>query len=134
MKVRNALILAGAMLAFSAAVAFTDKAGYIGAETAQRVIQVAIGFMVVYFANLAPKTLEPLVAGCEPSRIQALQRFCGWTLVLGGLGYSLAWLVAPIEHAAISAIAILGTGVLMVAARYAWTLGTRGRDQPHAGL
>ncbi len=100
----------------------------------QRAIQAAIGLVVVYFANLAPKTLEPLSESCEPSRVQALQRFCGRSLVLGGFGYSLAWLVVPIDYAAITSMAILGTGVLLVAARCAWTLKTRKRRQPLAEL
>ena len=114
------------MLAFTLAVVFADKTGYIGEETSKRAVQVAIGFLVVFSANLAPKTLEPLATACDPSRIQSLQRFCGWTLVLAGLGYSLVWLVAPIEHAGVSSMAILGAGVLLVAARYLWTF--KGRE------
>ncbi len=134
MTIRTALLLAGALIVFSLAVIFADKAGYIGDETSQRAILAAIGLIAVYFANLAPKTLEPLSANCEPSRIQALQRFCGRTLVLGGFGFSLAWLVVPIDYAAITSMAILGTAVLLVVARYAWTLKTCERRQPPAAL
>jgi len=134
MKIRSALLLAGLMLAFTLAVVFADKAGYIGDETSKRAVQVAIGFLVVYCANLAPKTLEPLATACDPSRIQSLQRFCGWTLVLAGLGYSLVWLIVPIEHAGVSSMAILGAGVLLVAARYLWTFKGRERNQPRAEL
>jgi hypothetical protein len=40
--------------------------------------------------------------------------------VLGGLGYSLAWLVLPIEQAGLVAMVVLGGGVALVAARVAW--------------
>jgi Ca2+/Na+ antiporter len=132
MKIRTALLIAGTMLAFSAALVFADKAGYIGDETAKRAVQVAIGLILVYFANLAPKTLEPLADSCDPSRVRALQRFSGWALVIGGLGYSLAWLVVPIDAAAIVSMAILGTCLLLVVARCAWTLKSRGQDQSSA--
>lgn len=130
MSLRNALVLAGLMILFTAAVVFADKAGYIGDETAKRAVQIAIGLVVVYCANLAPKALEPLSASCDPARVQALQRFSGWTLVLGGIGYALAWLVVPFDYAAITSMAILGTGFLLVVGRYAWTVKTRGPRQP----
>lgn len=129
-NVRNALFIAGAMIGLSLIVVFADKAGYIGDETGKRVIQVAIGLMVVYFSNLAPKTLEPLSEGRDPARVQALQRFTGWALVLGGLGYALAWMVAPIEHAAIISMAILGSALLLVVARCFWTVKNRSGNQP----
>lgn len=129
MTIRNALILAGALIAFSLAMAWANSAGHIDDETARRATQVAAGLIAVYFANLAPKTLEPLSAGCEPSRVQALQRFSGWALVLGGLGYSLAWLAAPIEHAGTISKVLLGTAVLLVMARLAWVLVTSRRHR-----
>lgn len=124
-SIRNALLIAGALIVFSLLVRFADQAGYIGDETSRRTIQVALGLIVVYFSNLAPKTLEPLSESCDPARVQALQRFSGWTLVLGGLGYSFAWLLAPIDYAAVTSKLILGTSLLLVVARCAWTLRTR---------
>lgn len=114
--------MAGAMLAFSAVVALADKTGYIGDETSQRAIQIAIGLVVVYCANLAPKTLEPLNSSCDPARVQSLQRFSGWAIVIGGLGYSLVWLIAPIDYAAVTSIAIVGSSLLLVLARCVWIL------------
>ena len=124
-NVRNALLLAGALLGLTLLVVVADKTGTIGDSTAKRIVQMAIGLIVVYFSNLAPKTLEPLSEGRDPARVQALQRFTGWALVLGGLGYALAWLVVPIDHAAITSMAILGTAVLLVVTRCAWTLKAR---------
>ena len=125
MTPKKALLFAGALIALTLAVVALDKGGHIGDQTSKRVIQVAIGLMVVYFANLAPKTLEPLTERVSPARGQALQRFSGWALVLGGLGYALAWLVAPFDYAAITSMAILGTCFLLVVGRCAWTFKTR---------
>ena len=129
-NVRNAILIAGAMIFLTLLVVSADKAGYIGDATGKRVIKVAIGLLVVYFSNLAPKTLEPLSEGRDPARVQALQRFTGWALVLGGLGYALAWLVVPIEHAAIVSMAILGSALLLVVARCLWTIKARPGSQP----
>lgn len=132
MTVRNALILAGLMLAFALGLAWANNAGLISEESSRRASQVLAGLVVVYFANLVPKSLEPLLSGCEPSRAQAMQRFGGWTLVLGGLGYSAAWLAAPLDVARPAAITILATAVVLVVARCAWTVMTRRRGQPPA--
>lgn len=129
-NVRDALLIAGALIVLTLIVTFADKAGYIGDETGKRVIQVAIGLIVVYFSNLAPKTLEPLSDSCAPARVQALQRFTGWALVLGGLGYALTWLLVPIDHAAITSMVILGAALLLVVARCFWTFRTRPGSQP----
>lgn len=131
MTIRNALILAGLMLAVSLAMATAVRADWIGNDAMERTQGVMMGLIVVVFSNLAPKTLEPLSdSGCDPSRKQSLQRFSGWTLVLAGLGYSLAWLVLPIEHAGVVAMIVLATGVALVAARVAWFAMMRKRPQP----
>ena len=134
MKVRSALILAELTPASTLAVVLADKTGYIGDETSKRAVQVAMGLIVVYCANLAPKTLEPLATTGDPARIPALQRFCGWTLVLAGLGYSLAWLIAPIEHAGVYRWRSSAPEALLVAARCLWTFKGRERNQPRAEL
>ena len=36
----------------------------------------------------------------DGARVQAFQRLAGWTWVLGGLGYTAAWLALPIDVAA----------------------------------
>jgi hypothetical protein len=36
---------------------------------------------------------------CNGARVQAFQRFAGWTWVLGGLGWATAWLALPIDAA-----------------------------------
>ena len=131
MTLRNALILAGLMLTVSLALATAVGADWIGSDAMERAQGVMMGLIVVVFSNLAPKTLEPLSASsCDPSRKQSLQRFCGWTLVLGGLGYSLAWLAVPLEHAAVVAMVVLGSGVALVAARVAWFAMIPRRPQP----
>ncbi len=130
MTIRNAITLAGLMITVSLALAMAVRADWIGGDAMERMQGVMMGLIVMVFSNLAPKTLEPLASGCDPARKQAIQRFSGWTLVLGGLGYSLAWLVLPIEYAGTVAMVVLASAVALVVARVAWFALNRTRTQP----
>ena len=129
MTIRNAITLAGLMITVSLALAMAVRADWIGGDAMERMQGVMMGLIVMVFSNLAPKTLEPLASGCDPSRKQAIQRFSGWTLVLGGLGYSLAWLVLPIAYAGTVAMVVLASAVALVVAQVAWFALNRTRTQ-----
>ncbi len=88
MKIRSAILLAGSILAIAGGLAYANRLEVIDEDTVQRVMGVVIGVVLVICANLVPKNLEPLREGCDPSKMQALQRFTGWTLVLAGLGHA----------------------------------------------
>jgi hypothetical protein len=98
---------------------------YLDAATAVRLNGVTMGVLLVAWANTMPKMLVPLDRlACDPAREQALRRFAGWAMVLGGLGYTLAFALAPIAIAATLAMCLLAPAVLAVAAvvaRRAWT-------------
>ena len=120
MTIRNSLIVAAIFIAATLGVLYAEKAGYISGETSKRASSIAAGLIVVYYANLVPKTLETRSGRCSPEKVQATQRFSGWALLLGGLGYSLSWLLLPLERAGGVAMAILATAVVIVAARCVW--------------
>ncbi len=98
---------------------------YLDAATAVRLNGVTMGVLLVAWANTMPKMLVPLDRlACDPAREQALRRFAGWAMVLGGLGYTLAFALAPIAIAATLAMCLLAPAVVAVAAvvaRRAWT-------------
>ena len=126
MTIRSALVVAASFLTLAVAVAFAEKAGRVSGETGDRIVQIVAGLVVVYYANLVPKTLERSCARCSPSRVQALQRFSGRMLVLGGLGYALAWALLPYDRASLPAQVILGGSVVAVIVRWSWTVRTGG--------
>jgi hypothetical protein len=95
--------------------AFFRPAG-MAAGDGMRVLGVLMGLMVVFYANEVPKRL-PQVTGCDPARQQSLRRFIGWTLVLGALGYAIAWIAAPIRIAPLLAILLLGAALTVVFGR-----------------
>jgi len=92
----RALFAAAVILAVSGALAWASPA-YISDELARRLMAALLGAVVVVYANAIPKTLTALVQlRCTPEREQAARRFAGWSLVLGGIGYMLAALFAPL--------------------------------------
>ena len=101
---------------------------YLDAATAVRLNGVTMGVLLVAWANTMPKMLVPLDRlACDPAREQALRRFAGWAMVLGGLGYTLAFALAPIAIAiaiaatlAMCLLAPVVVAVAAVVARCAW--------------
>lgn len=102
----GAVIILGAAAALKWAVP-----AYLSLEWSQRLTGALLGLVVVIYANAIPKSLTALARlRCSPQAEQAARRFAGWSLVLGGLGYMLAMLCAPL-----AATHLLGGGVLLVA-------------------
>ena len=103
----------------------------IGAETVERGMGLLMGAVVLVSANAIPKRLMPLVRmSCDPAREQNLRRFGGRVLVLGSLGFMLAYALAPIGMASTLAICMLAPATVIVAvvvARCAWTHRIAGR-------
>ncbi|HET9768227.1 MAG TPA: hypothetical protein VFS60_15340, partial [Thermoanaerobaculia bacterium] len=98
-------------------------------EISHRVSMAILGLFVAFGGNALPKTLTPLTdLRCDPARVQALQRRAGWTFVLSGLAFSVAWLVLPIAAAEPVSICLLLGGTLLVAAQVARLRFARQRE------
>lgn len=118
--VLRALIGAALILAASAALNLASP-DHISPELAQRLLGALLGMVVAVYANAVPKALTPLARlKCEPAAEQALRRFTGLALVLGGIGYAAAWLLAPIGSARPLAMVLLAGALSIVVARYSW--------------
>lgn len=89
---------------------------YIEMETTKRLLGLLLGAVVVFYANTVPKLIVSQ-SRHSPAVGQALRRFTGWALALGGIGYMLAWLVAPLDMANPIAGAVLASALLMVVIR-----------------
>ena len=95
---------------------------YLSVELAQRLFGVLLGCVVILYANGVPKALSPLIRmRCNPAVEQSLRRFCGWSLVLGGLGFVIAWLAAPIAWANVAATTVLAVALCAFLVRFAWS-------------
>ncbi len=99
---------------------------YLSLETVKRILGVLMGAFVIGYANAAPKALSPLsTMRCDPTAEQEKRRFVAWSLTLGGIAYTGAWLVAPFEIANQLSMGLLATSLLLAIAR-AVKLRTKG--------
>jgi rhodanese-related sulfurtransferase len=122
----SSLIVAGLFLQASIALKWLSP-DTLSAEMAHRLMGVLMGALVVFYANAVPKSLTPLVRmRCDPTAEQALRRFTGWTLALGGAAFAAASMFAPVDSADAIAVSALGSSLLVVVARLARTL-SKGR-------
>ena len=121
---RRSLLIAAVYLLTAVTLNALGQRHVISAETIERLMGVLMGTVVIISANAIPKRLVPLARlSCEPAREQTLRRFGGRVLFLGGLGYTLAFALAPIAMASTLAICLLAPAVIAVAgitARCAW--------------
>ncbi len=132
MRIRRALTGASLFIAATFGVILSETLHVIDDTTGERVMGVVLGAVLVVVGNYLPKALEP--QWCEPSKVQSLQRFAGWTFVLAGLTYALVWLIVPVDRADVIATPIVAAAAVLVAGRMVWLLATRKRVHPPAGL
>lgn len=109
------LLAAALLLGTSAALAWLTPA-YLDRDTEHRLLGALLGAMVVVYANAIPKAVIARTR-CAPAVVQAARRFTGWALVIGGIGYMAASLLAPIGISGMLAGLTLGTAVVVAALR-----------------
>jgi hypothetical protein len=114
------LLIAGALLAVATTLRLLSP-DHLSPDTARRMMGVLLGVVVMVYANAVPKALSPLIQmRWNPAEEQALRRFTGWSLVLGGAAYAAAWAIAPIDKANLVAAICLGAAFVAVVLRFAW--------------
>lgn len=111
---RPALHGAALVIGVSAALSWLAPT-YIAPELSQRMLGLLLGAVVVVYSNDIPKAL---VSRARPrataAQDQKARRFAGLSLVLGGIGYDVAWVFAPLDMAG-----LIGGGVLAFALVFA---------------
>ena len=113
----RALVAAAVIIAASAVLKWAAPA-YLSPEWSTRLGGALLGLVVVFYANVIPKSLTSLARlQCSPQAEQAARRFAGWSLVLGGLGYIGAMLFAPLAAMHLVGGAILAASLLAATLR-----------------
>jgi hypothetical protein len=125
--ITNAIVFAGFIMAISLGAKLAATLGAVDpdADLTRRITMAVTGTYLMFMGNALPKTLTPLSAlRCDGARMQAFQRFSGWTWVLTGGAYAVAWIVLPIDLAKPVSVAIIAGGMLAIVmqlVRLRWT-------------
>jgi hypothetical protein len=93
MELAKNLVWGICIIGVALAANFAGRHGYIGHDTALRVMAMN-GLWLAYYGNQIPKPMVP--SGCA----RQARRVAGWMLVLSGLLYAGLFLFAPISVAA----------------------------------
>lgn len=120
--ITNGVVSGALIVALALAAKLGGTLGLIEAgELSQRATMAILGGFIMFTGNALPKTLRPLSTPQRDARIQACQRFAGWTWTLTGLAFALAWLVLPMAIAQPVSLLLLMTGMLTIVSRlFGW--------------
>ena len=118
-EVGQGLVVAGVLLQ-AAVIIRSLTPDSMSTEAATRISGALTGMVLIFYANAVPKTLPSWSRmRRDPRGEQALRRLVGWSLTVGGLGYSAAWMAAPIESALALSTSTLGASLMLVILRVA---------------
>ena len=115
--VPRAVVVAAVMVVIPLGVSLAHAYGLVSdREGGFHATMIIIGLYLAAIGNSLPRSLPPTSSmPGNAARVQAFQRFAGWTWVLAGLGFAAAWLVLPKDSAVpVSVAVVLGALVLIV--------------------
>ncbi len=115
-SLRSGILFAGLMVLFSLSWRLATALGAAGDPDLGRRATMAVGgIFLVFTGNGIPKTLTRW-SGLQDDagRIQAFQRFAGWTWVLAGLALAITWLVLPVELAGTLTLVLMPAAMLLI--------------------
>lgn len=115
--IAKSLVVAAGLIAIGLAASFARQQGVIDAETTQRIVMGAIGLMVVWYGNRAPKAFAP------DAHAQRVHRFTGWSMVLSGLIYAGTWAFAPLPVAMTVGTGAVALGLIATVGYCLWLRG-----------
>jgi hypothetical protein len=118
-SVDGAVTFAGLIMIIPLAVTLAHTYGLVDdPDSGQRMTMIILGAYLVVTGNALPKTFataSPMP--CDRARVQAFQRFAGWTWVLCGLGFATAWLALPIGAAPLVSTGLVATAMIVTIVR-----------------
>ena len=114
-SVTSAVAFGALMMVVPLAVALAHAYGVVDdPDSGRRTTMTILGVYLVVTGNALPRMLPP--TSSMPgggARVQAFQRLTGWTWVLGGLGFTAAWLLLPIDIAAPVSMAVVAAAMVV---------------------
>lgn len=114
--IRGGVVFAALILVTSLSLKLATALGALhDPDLARRAPIVVMGAFFVFTGNAMPKMLTPLSRlRCSAAKVQAFQRFTGWTWVLTGLVLAVLWIVLPIGQARLATFVLLPSVMLLV--------------------
>jgi hypothetical protein len=130
-SVTGGVVVGGLLMIIPLAVTLAHAYGVVDdPDSGRRITMIILGAYLVVTGNALPKQFATASSmHCDGARVQAFQRFAGWTWVLCGLGFATAWLALPIDAAESVSTALMATAMIVTIVRL---LRLR-RPQQHAG-
>lgn len=115
----NSFAWGGGILVMALACSLARTLGYIDQETSLRIVLGVTGLMIASFGDRIPKTFAPSAGARKAQRVAA------WSMVLSGLVYAGAFLLAPTMMTAM----VIGCGavILGLAVTFGYCLSLQNR-------
>ena len=119
-EIRTALLLAGLMLVAAFVARLAPRFGWTDADTVpERALMLLLAVYLVLTGNTIPKRLTSLVcARMDAARTQSFFRFAGWTWVLTGLAFGVAWVGLPLATARVATLVVVPLAIAAIAFRW----------------
>ena len=114
-SVAGAVVFGALMVVIPLAVTLAHAYGLVDdPDSGRRTTMIIIGAYLAATGNAMPRMLPPVSSmQGNGARVQAFQRLAGWTWVLCGLGFAMAWLVLPIDAAAPVSVALVAAAMIV---------------------
>jgi low temperature requirement protein LtrA len=116
--VMNGIWMGGLLIVVSLILKYAQHAQMISPEVATRGGEVAIGLVLVLYANMMPKRIAT-------GRRQVALRAGGWAFALAGLADAALWAFAPLSLAWPASMAVVGTGLAVCFGYTVWACAER---------
>jgi hypothetical protein len=114
----NALLISGLIVTGAFGLAYLAAHGVIAddqREISTRSFNFTAALILVWWSNLAPKRLRPLVEmSGDPAKEQSVRRLAGRAIVIGGVLSALAWVIAPFKLALPIEASAIGGALIIV--------------------
>ena len=114
-SVAGAVVFGALMMIIPLALTLAHAYGVVeDPDSGRRTTMIILGAYLAVTGNAMPRMLPPTSSmPCGGARVQAFQRHAGWTWVLCGLGYAMAWLALPIDAAGPISMALVVTAIIV---------------------
>ena len=113
-NVAFSLILAIGFIGLCLAATLASSADLVSSDFPDRVAGVGTGLILALFSNVLAKR----IAGAPSAGKQGAKRFMGLAMVLGGLVYAGAFLLAPVDLAPWIGMSVVITAMILTALRF----------------